>query len=152
MSLTSELTPSFESTSPPPRVPTLITGEEVTAEELLARAESNGYKTRGPPGRRPQPSHAEARCQDQEGPRFGVGLLCAVSDSRLQANNGANVVEYRWVLSEMTQEPIQSGLQIPDEGVMGNVRCSGEGNRRDVQTFRQTDCREVDDCAVKTLE
>jgi hypothetical protein len=47
-------------------------------------------------------------------------------DSKSQAESDANVAEYRWVLSEMIQEPIQLGLQILDNASVRR-RCLHKG-------------------------
>jgi hypothetical protein len=58
---------------------------KVTAEELLARAEYNGYKRGPPPKERQHSRRQETHRQDREGSKCGVGLLCPLRDQNLTA-------------------------------------------------------------------
>jgi hypothetical protein len=96
---------------------TIMAKRKVTAEEPLARAESNGYKKgahREEDSTRDGKRHID---KTQEGSKCGIGPLCPVRDQYLTAvaKIGADKPHTRWTLSKMQNDSLQQGLPIPDE-------------------------------------
>jgi hypothetical protein len=91
--------------------------QKATAEELEARAESNGYKRgvyREEDSARDNGKHNK---KTKEESKFGVGPLCAVRDQCLsaRANFDTDMLYTRWTLLEMQKNAFQRDLSASDE-------------------------------------